>query len=872
MKRIFRHLIFLMIICMACLSLSGLSEGVLEAGDQIFDDLDEAERVEPFIPEALPMVLGEDFAEGEDIGESYAFEAENAVIQTQSAFKDAIFRAYVLSKWDADKDGQISSSEASAVKTVDVTGKGIASLAGIEMFTKLTTLKCANNKLTELDLSGNAALTTLICYGNELAKLDLGNCSSLLSYASTICPKMSGQKIYYQKKVSGKTKTVLSIPYDTVVHNGDAIVFDPIDGLSLVGSTASLKVGEKLTLIPQDCHFPAAYCKFKSNSSKVKVDANGVATAMKAGKAKITVTPFEGSKLTCTITVAKAVAPSKVTLSKTQLILGVGQKYQLDAAIPEGTSTTFTWKSGSSSVVSVKDGLLTARKKGTATITVTTANNKKAKCTVKVYPAPTSLSLNPSKLVLSENGTETLSVSLSKGSGCDIELYSDDPSVAEVNSETGVVTAKSIGTATIWAKTYNNLSAKCEVEVTTGPTAIELSEETLVLGVGQTHLLEALALIDGEAIDSTLEYKSSKTSVATVDQAGVITAVKAGSANITVSASNGVSAVCKLKVYNAPTSIKLNASQVQLDYDEDEEFGEDFQLVVTLSKSSAAEVSFSSSNEDVAIVDEGGLITAVGIGSATITAATHNGKSAECAVKVTSMGGGSIDDEDGLIIVAHRGGYYDGIEENTLAAFSRAESTGADMIELDVRTTKDGVQVINHDKTIKVGSKKYTIKSNKYSYLVGKKSNLCTLDEALSLISRTSLTLQLELKDTADVSKCVAAVKKYNMEDRVVYISFHKDLLKKVRKLVPDAKLGLAFENSVPSSLNSTIKDLDLYALMVKWDLLTESRLNSWHNAGLKINVWTINTYSECKYWAQMGVDYITSNYPADAVRARADA
>ena len=194
------------------------------------------------------------------------------------------------------------------------------------------------------------------------------------------------------------------------------------------------------------------------------------------------------------------------------------------------------------------------------------------------------------------------------------------------------------------------------------------------------------------------------------------------------------------------------------------------------------------------------------------------------------------------------------------------------MVELDARTTKDGIEVVHHDASFKVGGHTYKIKSKKYKDLLKVKPNLCTLDEALNVISKTNLTLQLELKDTADASKCVAAVRKYGMENRVVYISFKKDQLKKVRKLEPNARLGFCIEDHIPSGLNSTINELKLYALMVKYDLLTESRLNSWHNAGLRVNVWTINTYDECLKWARMGVDFITSNYPEEAVRARKNA
>ena len=130
--------------------------------------------------------------------------------------------------------------------------------------------------------------------------------------------------------------------------------------------------------------------------------------------------------------------------------------------------------------------------------------------------------------------------------------------------------------------------------------------------------------------------------------------------------------------------------------------------------------------------------------------------SASCTVTVAPYR-----DSHPLAVIAHRGGK----PENTLAAFSTAASNGADGVELDVRTTKDGVQVVHHDASISAGGKTYKIASYKYSRLKSLKPSLCTLDEALKVISGTNLSLQLELKDTANASACVAAVKRWGMQN-----------------------------------------------------------------------------------------------------------
>ena len=90
-----------------------------------------------------------------------------------SNFPDPNFRAYVKEKLDTDNNNCLSESEREAVKKINVWGKGIETLEGIEYFPKLETLYCYNNQLTELDVSKNTALLDLACGGNNLTSLEV---------------------------------------------------------------------------------------------------------------------------------------------------------------------------------------------------------------------------------------------------------------------------------------------------------------------------------------------------------------------------------------------------------------------------------------------------------------------------------------------------------------------------------------------------------------------------------------------------------------------------------------------------------------------------------------------------------------------------
>lgn len=94
----------------------------------------------------------------------------------QGNFPDAAFRAYVK-QFDTDGDGVLSAAERDSVTEIFVyggyDGQQIADLTGVEHFQRITWLNCSDNRLTALDVTGNAALEELSCFDNQLTALDV---------------------------------------------------------------------------------------------------------------------------------------------------------------------------------------------------------------------------------------------------------------------------------------------------------------------------------------------------------------------------------------------------------------------------------------------------------------------------------------------------------------------------------------------------------------------------------------------------------------------------------------------------------------------------------------------------------------------------
>ena len=154
---------------------------------------------------------------------------------------------------------------------------------------------------------------------------------------------------------------------------------------------------------------------------------------------------------------------------------------------------------------------------------------------------------------------------------------------------------------------------------------------TLTLKKGEEYTFEPL--INHPNATTTLTWLSSNTSVATIDANGKLTTTGLGTTTITCTAHNGVSAQCEVTVNPVLVSgIALNETEAEL------LVGEKLQMETTVTPENATDkgVTWSSTNETVAVVNESGLVTAVGSGTCQIKATANDGsgKTASCLVTV----------------------------------------------------------------------------------------------------------------------------------------------------------------------------------------------------------------------------------------------
>lgn len=204
---------------------------------------------------------------------------------------------------------------------------------------------------------------------------------------------------------------------------------------------------------------------------------------------------------------------------------------------------------------------------------------------------------------------------------------SSNTAVATVD-DLGNVTSVGDGTCTITATSTDgtNISATCAIEVESKifVTGVTVSPQTLSLFPAETGQLTATVL-PADATVKTVSWSSSNTDVATVDASGKVTAVAAGTADITVMSTddNSKKAVCKVTVQNKEFTIDPLAKTLYV--------GETFAITYTVKPPVLP--TFVSGNSGVATVDANGNVKAIAAGTAKITVSA-NGLSAECVVTV----------------------------------------------------------------------------------------------------------------------------------------------------------------------------------------------------------------------------------------------
>ena len=294
-----------------------------------------------------------------------------------------------------------------------------------------------------------------------------------------------------------------------------------------------------------------------SDANVVAVDQNGTIQGIAQGTATITAATADGKGKAAQL---KVLVPEPTEISiydyDNEIILGQTMDIEAYADIPYQYDTKvempISWSSSNSSIISIEttsgtSATLKGNKPGKATITASTPDGGTASIELEVIrPELEYITLNKTKATLGVKEKLTLKVSLVPAEATTtLKWKSSNPKIAAVTKK-GVVVGKKVGTAVITVTAANGYSAEATITVKAAPDSVTLSKSgTVTLKRGKTLKLKATL---PKKTASALTWKSSKPKIASVDQKGVVRALKKGTAVITVKTFNGKTAKVTIRV------------------------------------------------------------------------------------------------------------------------------------------------------------------------------------------------------------------------------------------------------------------------------------------------------------------------------------
>ena len=224
-------------------------------------------------------------------------------------------------------------------------------------------------------------------------------------------------------------------------------------------------------------------------------------------------------------------------------------------------------------------------------------------------------------------------------------------------------------------------------------------------------------------------------------------------------------------------------------------------------------------------------------------------------------------------VIAHRGYWKcEGSAQNSITALQKSGELKVWGSEFDVLMTSDGKLVVNHDDLING----YRIENTQYEKIKDKKlkngETLPLLEQYLDEGKKyPDLVLVLEIKphknkkhEAKAVERIVRMVEEKEMKDQVHYISFSLDACKELVKQAPYAEIAYLNGDLSPKE----IEKMGMTGIDYQYKVIDKRPewVQEAHDLGLTVNVWTVNGADDLERMIRLGVDYLTTDNPVDAL------
>ena len=242
-------------------------------------------------------------------------------------------------------------------------------------------------------------------------------------------------------------------------------------------------------------------------------------------------------------------------------------------------------------------------------------------------------------------------------------------------------------------------------------------------------------------------------------------------------------------------------------------------------------------------------------------------------------------------IIAHQGASLE-LPPNTIEAFQLALDYGADIIELDIWRSMDGVWVVIHDgnllriagvnkditqmslEEIQSLDAAYNFSDSSGNYLYRNKGyRIPSLEEVLKRFNSEKINIEIKDHRKLGLSDLFELVKKYDMEQKILFISSNYSVIKEFRKISKnkiatgasksDIKRMIYFGNLPWYKIPFDAFQMPFYSKKVeKYGLRNPKWIENMRSKGLEVHYWTIDNYKDIKKAFSIGASGVITNRP----------
>ena len=386
---------------------------------------------------------------------------------------------------------------------------------------------------------------------------------------------------------------------------------------------------------------------FVDKEEVATVDENGVVTAHKAGKVKVTAMAESGKSAYCSITIGEPATKVELTgLKSTSLALGKSITLKAKAACegktkPVSTAVVFEIIEGEDIATLDAKGKLTAKGLGEVTVRARAeagTADAYADVTINICIPATKVKLNMTKASMIVGGEDLyLSAEISPEDNTDTLTWSVDKEDIAAVDENGVVTALKAGKVKVTAMTGSGKKATCTVTIGEPATKVVVTAlKTTSVAVGKSITLKGKAACEGKIkpVSTAVVFDIIEgDDIATIDAKGKLTAKAEGTVVVRISAEAGTEDAyedVEIRICNLATKVTLNMTKATIAVDDE------LQLEATMTAKGECTdtLTWSVDKPNIATVDENGLVTAHSAGKVKVTVTSGSGKKATCTVTV----------------------------------------------------------------------------------------------------------------------------------------------------------------------------------------------------------------------------------------------